>query len=463
MPTFTPVVNNYERKKDKKHKVSILIYVSEGDKCYLDTGLYVVKGQFTKDYRLKDKYVLSAVLDKIKECEEIILKDLGAKISSYTSKRIKSYLESKQNTATYIDFIAFARQYIKELLEEGEQAKQTPNDRNKKEKRAKHLQTTINAFEDKFGKTFDITLLFSDTLEQFEKHLRSERTIIRLNQFGNEIKTKRKPLTNTGIHDYLVDIQTLFNAACKKYNKKSQGIILIPNDPFEEYKIPQASNNSSQKEYIEIEKIKRIYAYQGKGRAKLGRDCFLLSFFLIGINSVDLYETKYDTLKDGRLSYNRSKTEGRRSDNAFISVKIEPEALEIINQYRDLFNERAFSFYRLYTDSDSFNAAINKGIKTMRDDINNIIEQEIEQTPDPQKKKSLEKEKLEDSVTYYSARDAWATIVRNSLGYSKFIVGECLNHSPGNLKVTDRYIKKEFTWMDEINRRVIDLVFEKNE
>ena len=118
MPTFTPVVNNYERKKDKKHKVSILIYVSEGDKCYLDTGLYVVKGQFTKDYRLKDKYVLSAVLDKIKECEEIILKDLGAKISSYTSKRIKSYLESKQNTATYIDFIAFARQYIKELLEE---------------------------------------------------------------------------------------------------------------------------------------------------------------------------------------------------------------------------------------------------------------------------------------------------------------------------------------------------------
>ena len=75
----------------------------------------------------------------------------------------------------------------------------------------------------------------------------------------------------------------------------------------------------------------------------------------------------------------------------------------------------------------------------MRDDINNIIEQEIEQTPDPQKKKSLEKEKLEDSVTYYSARDAWATIVRNSLGYSKFIVGECLNHSPGNLKVRQIY------------------------
>lgn len=50
------------------------------------------------------------------------------------------------------------------------------------------------------------------------------------------------------------------------------------------------------------------------------------------------------------------------------------------------------------------------------------------------------------------------SIVRNNLGYSKYIIAECLNHSVDNLKSTDRYIEKEFKWIDEINRKFIDYV-----
>lgn len=453
MATFNVYIAPESRTIDQKYKVCIRI-TQYRKHAYLSTGFYVVRQQLNKEMKLKDKHVLKTVLDKIEECENTVLQELGNKASSYTAQQLKIYLETKFNTITYINFIDFARQYIKDLLEEGEKAKKDSGDRNKKEKRAKHIQTTINAFEDKFGKTFDITSLQSETLKEFEKHLRSRRIIVRINQFGNEVKIKREPLTNTGIHDYMVDIQTVFNAACKKYNKKSQGIVIIHNNPFEEYKIPKANSGITQNKNAEIAKIRRIFEYKGEGRAKLGRDCYMLSFFMAGINSVDLYEAKYSCLENERFAYNRSKTEDRRPDNAFISIKIEPEAQTIMEQYKDSLKKRAFLFYRMYANSDGFNAAINIGLKKMREDINTQIDKEIAE----EKIKELNALKIGKSLTYYSARHSWATIVRNELGYSTHIIAECLNHSVDTLKVTDRYIKKEFTWIDEINRKVIDYV-----
>ena len=50
----------------------------------------------------------------------------------------------------------------------------------------------------------------SKFLEKFEEFLCSERTIVRVNQFGREVTTKRKPLTDTGVHDYMADIRAVF-------------------------------------------------------------------------------------------------------------------------------------------------------------------------------------------------------------------------------------------------------------
>ncbi len=76
MATFTPYVNTYER-KDKKRRVHILICAREDDKCYMDTGIYVVKGQLSKDLKsIKDKYILSTVLDKIKEWFQFYLSSI---------------------------------------------------------------------------------------------------------------------------------------------------------------------------------------------------------------------------------------------------------------------------------------------------------------------------------------------------------------------------------------------------
>ena len=434
MPVFTPLVSPYERKKDKKHRVYIHIHVSKTDKTNLDTGIYVVRQQLNKDMQIKDRDVLRVVLEKIKECEDVILNHFGSRISSCSAEYIKNFLEKKSGTACAIDFIEFSKKYINDLLEIGNMNKQSSSDRNKKEKRAKHIQTSLNAFIDRFGNKFDITKLTSDDLKGFERYLRSARTIVRKNQFGNPVKTRRRPLTDTGVHDYLTDIKLLFTEAQKKYNDLEYDIIAISNNPFAKYKIPDSGKPKSRCANASL--IKDMYVYEPSGiREKLAKDMYLLSFFLIGINSVDLFEMKADCIKNGRIEYKRSKTTDRRDDEAFISVKIEAEAMSVLKKYMDPSKKRLFSFYRSYANADAFNKAINIGLLQIQ-----------------------KKLKIKDTITYYSARHTWATIVRNSLGYSKYIVAECLNHLVDSLKVTDRYIKKEFDWMDDINRKVIDYV-----
>ncbi|NGM63921.1 hypothetical protein G5B43_01445 [Sphingobacterium sp. SGR-19] len=56
----------------------------------------------------------------------------------------------------------------------------------------------------------------------------------------------------------------------------------------------------------------------------------MLSFDLCGINAVDLYQLSERDIRDGRVDYNRSKTEGKRKDNAFISIKIVEEARPLL-------------------------------------------------------------------------------------------------------------------------------------
>ena len=54
--------------------------------------------------------------------------------------------------------------------------------------------------------------------------------------------------------------------------------------------------------------------HKGTCRFDLAKDCFILSFCLMGINSVDLYNAT--ELKGNKLVYYRTKTKDRRLDKA---------------------------------------------------------------------------------------------------------------------------------------------------
>lgn len=77
------------------------------------------------------------------------------------------------------------------------------------------------------------------------------------------------------------------------------------------------------------------------------------------------------------------------------------------------------------------------------------IVEELKQVAELIKEKDLE---------YYSARHSWATIARNKCQIDKHIVSEALNHTDQSMRVTDFYLEKDFTQINEANRRVLDYI-----
>jgi integrase len=65
--------------------------------------------------------------------------------------------------------------------------------------------------------------------------------------------------------------------------------------------------------------------------------------------------------------------------------------------------------------------------------------------------------RLQD-FSFYSARHSWATIARNDLNIDKWTIHEGLNHVDNATKITDVYIKRDFTRINEANFKVIEYV-----
>lgn len=85
--------------------------------------------------------------------------------------------------------------------------------------------------------------------------------------------------------------------------------------------------------------------YKSTCRYNLAKDCFILSFCLMGINSADLYNAA--AMKGNTIIYNRTKTKDRRLDNAKMMVDIPNIIQPIIEKYRDKMGKRLFNFINI--------------------------------------------------------------------------------------------------------------------
>lgn len=201
--------------------------------------------------------------------------------------------------------------------------------------------------------------------------------------------------------------------------------------PFRRFKIrPEATRKRS----MAVEELRRLFDYPVEDYAEIYRDMFRLIFMLVGINSVDLHGLKSIT-RDGRIEYKRAKT-GR-----LYSIKVEPEAREIINKYRG--KNGLLCIADRWIDSRNFRHQCNKAL------------QKIGQVERKGRggKKTITAEF--EGVSTYWARHTWATIAA-SLDIPKDTIAAALGH--GGDTVTDIYIDFDQKKVDAANRRVLDWV-----
>lgn len=438
MATFKICVFDHQKRNDEKYPVSIRVYW-KGQSSYIGTEFYVTEKQLSrKKYTgdngkkkeiisLKDIFIINELNNRIAKYEELKSKKLGFRIEMYTARELAKYFEqeTKPGSDTSINFIDFAKSYIDKLKTNGKNAT------------AGNLTRTINAMIDFCNgrEKIAITEISARFLQQFEIFLKNERTIKRKNQFGRIVATKSNGLSEVSIYDYMNDIRVLFNAAISEYNDEDKDQIRIMHYPFRKYKLQRRPE--SEKRTLTTEQIAEIINLPDNKlvnqRAVFARDMFTLSFYLIGMNTVDLYNA--NRLENGRVLYERSKTTGRRQDRAFISVRIEPEALHLVEKYMDKTGKYVFDFYKRYSDSHTFGSNVNKGLKEVAAACG-----------------------ISEPLSTYYARHSWATIARNDCNISKDDIDLALNHVDQAMKMTDIYIKKDWSRIDKANRAVIDLI-----
>lgn len=389
----------------------------------LSTSLFATSKDLTKDFKIKPSSPLKQEVDSLIRGYQNKCAKLQIELNNHTIDDVMNYLDSEYQKQQTIDFIKFSREWIVSTTIKG----------------APNYTTALNALVRFIGKEeLDINLITLDFLEKFKLFLNKERETRTKKLMQQD---KRVP-SNRSLSLYLISIKKLFNEAKKKYNKKDRNLILIPNSPFDEFEIPK--QEATRKRAISPDIIKKVWklpykdmkkGYKSTCRYNLAKDCFILSFCLMGINSADLYNAT--DMKGNTISYNRTKTKARRLDGAKMMVDIPKIVQPLMDKYRDKTDKRIFNFYQYYADEKGFNKAINYGLK----EIGAILEI--------------------DDLEYYAARHSWATIALNKVGIDKYIVHAALNHIDDSMKVTDIYIERDFVNENKANAKVVKFVFGK--
>ena len=422
MLTIRAEIKKQEQKLDGTYNIKLRFTLDRKVKR-LSTSLFVTNKDLTKGLKIKQTSPIKQEVDFLIRSYQEKCAKLQIELNHYTLDEVMDYLDGEHQRQQTIDFIKFSREWIASTTIKG----------------APNYTSALNALIRFIGKEeLDVNLITLDFLENFKAFLNKERETRREKLAA---QGKRVP-SNRSLSLYLVSIKKLFNEAKKKYNRKDKNLILISNSPFENFTIPK--QEVTRKRAIPADIIKKVWklpykdmkkGYKATCRYNLAKDCFILSFCLMGINSADLYNA---TEMDGStITYYRTKTKDRRLDNAKMVVDIPKIVLPLIEKYKDKTGKRLFNFYQYYADEKGFNKAINYGLK----EIGAILEV--------------------NDLEYYAARHSWATIALNKVGIDKYIVHAALNHIDDSMKVTDIYIERDFVNENKANAKVVRYVFGK--
>ena len=400
MATLKFLIRRENQRSDKTWNVVIRLTHNRSIR-YIATSIFVKKEDLTKSYNIKNQLILD-------RCNDILfgyrkkMNRLNMEFNDIDIDAIANYLKAPDISNGKVDFVAFSRKWI---------------DKHSTElKGVRNYTTSLNAFCAFMGG---------------EKILCEEVTVKTLTAFQESLEGRTRAQSL-----YTSKIVKLFNEAKDYYNDEDNGIVRIKHS-LAKYKPPH--NDNPEKRALSVEEIKAIFDLPYNNRVHRGlssrhdfsKDCFMMSFCLLGMNSADIYDA---TEFDGEyITYYRVKTRDRRSDKAKMVVRVPKIIRPVFEKYRD--DERVFLFHKKCNDGLDFNRSVNKGLKEVG--------------------KELDIEGLQ----FYAARHSMATIAINEVGIDKYTVNDMLCHLDPSMRVTEMYIKKDFRNINEANRKLMEYVF----
>lgn len=414
MATFKAVVLKHQERKDGKFPVSIRI-IQNRRTVYMKTGLYCAKNQISKKtFEIKDQFILMRTGQTIAQYEKQLLSISTDELLNMSAEDLKKVLSTKKERLDYLG-------YCRKLIE-------------KDKVKWAALISALNILDEMGIKEMYANDFTSNFIFKFKNYIDNRTFDVTKN--GTVVGKKHYKVRTK--NSYLIALCQVFRMMQKEYNTEFHKV--ITHDPFigfEYYK-----KEVTAKRTMPVEELRQILEYKAPTEIQQTTiDILKMSFCMCGINILDivaLEPSNYDA-DNKRINYERRKTKGVRADNAFSSIRIEPEIEELVEKYMAKAQEKGIN--RLfYFGTERLDRSICRNIGMT---LNRIIEQiGVEH------------------VSPYWFRHTWATIARNECNISKDDIDLCLNHV-GQNKMADVYIKTDWSRIDNANRKVLDFVFQK--
>lgn len=279
-----------------------------------------------------------------------------------------------------------------------------------------HYKATLNSFK-RFRNNKDISLkdMDAELIQSYEAYL----------------KNVAKVCNNTSSF-YLRILRATYNKAVVKG-------FTSPQHPFKNVYTGIAKTSKRAIPTETVSSIKHLDSTAAQTpEQELARDTFLICFYLRGISFIDLAHLRKSDIKDGYISYVRSKT-GQR-----ISIRWEKEMQDMIDKYQSQTASSPYLFPFLTSNNNSQNRTKQEELRLYHNAESRIAYH---------LKKLGAKLGVKGKLTLYVARHSWATAARDK-NIAVSVISEALGHnSETTTQIYLRSIKSSD--VDDANAKIL--------
>lgn len=379
--------------KDGSHKIRIAVR-HKHETCYIITRFIVEENQFKNGQVVKRPdaaFINTKLRLMMNEYQERL--DRISNQNLYTCRQLKDILMNSAVAKESSTFQDVCRKYISELEEEGRKSYASLLERN-------------NRYFTEFTKG-DILL--------------SDITPVLIEGYSRFLKVK-KGVGDTTLGMMMSRTRTIINRGIKRQLVK-YGV-----HPFLNYSI---SASKVREVDLSIETFNKIrLAHPDERKLRVAHDLFCLSFYLGGINLIDLLQVNFkgtDTLE-----YVRVKTRNTVVGTRTISFSIPEPAKVIIDRWMNRNTGKLDFGYKF--SYPNFSRYLTRSLAALAKELG-----------------------ITEKVVYYSARKSFAQYA-SEIGIPDGIIDYCLGHSDKSKGVIRYYTKVRQKQADMAISRVIDYV-----
>lgn len=381
--------------KDGRHKIRIAVCHKQ-ETCYIVTRFIIDNLSQFKDGQVVKRVDASIINTKLRS----MMNDLQNKLdeinhqSLYSCKQIKDMLVSeldsqgKQN----ITYQKACSDFITDLKSEG------------RESYAVLIERSCRYFTEFTRGEIPMSDITPNMIEGFSRYLKTKRNI-----------------GNTTIGMMMSQIKAVIN------RNINSGYLRYDIHPFVNKKIPKSPVREVD---ISLESLNMIRESTPKEKKYIvARDVFMLSFYLGGMNLIDIMNTRF--IND-KVDYVRIKTRLKTETEQHCLLPITEPAKIIIDRWIDKKTRKLDFGYKF--SYHNFSRYTCRSLATLAKDLG-----------------------IKEKVVFYSARKSFAQYAFD-LGIPDSIIDYCLAHSDKGRGVVRYYTKTRFKQAEIAINRVIDYI-----